>query len=67
MASFTDASELDSECDATKLLPHLLDQLVILGQLAQQINNTLGGNGHRPEKLREVIPQLANEGGAGNE
>jgi len=63
VASFPDACELDPECDPTKLLPRLLDQLVILGQLAQQINNNLGGNGHRPEKLREVIPQLANERG----
>ena len=54
--------------DPTKLLPALLDQLTALGETARQLSHVLGSNGHRPEKLREVIQQLANEGDiAGNE
>jgi len=46
----------------------LLDQLTALGDLARQISHALGGNGHRPDKLREVVQQLANEEDtAGNE
>ena len=68
VASYPNASKLYPEDDPTQLLPHLLDHLVILGQLAQQLNLILGGNGHRPDKLREVIQRLTNEGGtAGNE
>ena len=51
VTSCPNASELDSECAPTKLLPHLLNQLVVLGELAQQLSRTLGGNGHRPDKL----------------
>ncbi len=50
------------ESDPTKLLPQLLDQLIALGQTAQQLRHALGGNGHRPEKISEVIQQLT-EGG----
>ncbi len=65
---YPNASKLYLEDDPTQLLPHLLDHLVVLGQLAQQLNLTLGGNGHRPDKLREVVLQLTNkEGKAGNE
>lgn len=68
VASYPNASKLYPEDDPTQLLPHLLDQLVVLGQLAQQLNLTFGGNGHRPDKLREIIQQLTNkEGTAGNE
>lgn len=51
------------ESDPAKLLPQLLDQLIVLGQTAHQIRHALGGNGHRPEKISEVIQQLT-EGGA---
>ncbi len=50
------------QSDPTKLLPQLLDQLIALGQTAQQLRHALGGNGHRPEKISEVIKQLT-EGG----
>jgi len=50
------------ESDPAKLLPQLLDQLIALGQTAHQIRHALGGNGHRPEKISEVIQQLT-EGG----
>jgi hypothetical protein len=33
--------------DPAALIPELLDRLVSLGQLAQQISLSLGGNGHR--------------------
>ena len=35
------------EADPSKLLPLLLDQLVVLGQTAQQLKQALGNNGHR--------------------
>ena len=50
------------QSDPTKLLPQLLDQLIALGQTAQQLRHALGGNGYRPEKISEVIKQLT-EGG----
>ena len=50
------------QSDPAKLLPQLLDQLIALGQTAQQLRHALGGNGHRPEKISEVIQQLT-EGG----
>ena len=50
------------QSDPTKLLPQLLDQLIALGQTAQQLRHALGGNGHRPEKISEVIQQMT-EGG----
>ncbi len=46
------------QSDPTKLLPQLLDQLIALGQTAQQLRHALGGNGYRPEKISEVIQQL---------
>lgn len=44
--------------DAAALIPELLDRLVALGELAKQISASLGGNGHRAEKLAEVKQQL---------
>jgi len=56
------------ETDPTRLLPVLLDKLIDLGDLARQISHALGGNGHRPDNLPEVVQQLANQDGtAGNE
>ena len=48
--------------DPSKLLPQLLDQLTALGQTARQLRQVLGGDGHRPEQIAEVIKQLT-EGG----
>ena len=42
----------------TKLLPRLLDQLIALGQTAQQLRHALSDNGYRPEKLSEIAKQL---------
>ena len=68
VASYSNTTEIDLECDPTKILPHILDQLVVLGELARQLNRTLGGNGHRPDKLRDILQQLTNkEGTASNE
>ena len=41
--------------DPAQLLPQLLDQLIALGQLAHELRHVLGGNGHRPEELKEII------------
>ena len=45
------------ESDPAKILPQLLDQLISLGQTAQQLRRALSGNGHRPGKLSEVARQ----------
>ena len=50
------------QSDPTKLLPQLLDQLIALGQTAQQLRHTLGGNGHQTEKIEELMKQLARGG-----
>ncbi len=42
------------QSDPTKLLPQLLDQLIALGQTAQQLRHTPGGNDHRPEKISRI-------------
>ena len=53
--------DLAIENDPAELLPTILDQLITLGQMAQQLSQALGGNGDRPEKATEVIRQLVNE------
>ena len=40
------------QSDPAKLLPQLLDQLITLGQTAQQLRHALGSNGHRSEVSR---------------
>ena len=50
------------ESDPLNLIPRLLDQIIALGQTAQQLRRALSGNGHRPEKLSEVAQQLAQGG-----
>ena len=50
-----------AEADPAQLLPQLLDQLITLGQMAQQLSQALGGNGYRPEKAAELIQKLVNE------
>ena len=44
--------------DAAALIPELLDRLVVLGELAKQISQALGSNGHRREKLVELKEEL---------
>ena len=41
-----------------QLLPELLDRLAALGEMAKQVSNALGGNGHRPNKAAALIEQL---------
>ena len=43
------------ETQPTQLLFVLLDKLIDLGDFARQISQALGGNGHRPHTLQEVI------------
>jgi len=50
------------ESDPLNLIPRLLDQIIALGQTAQQLRRALSGNGHRPEKLSEAVQQLAQGG-----
>ena len=45
--------------DPAELLPQLLEQLVALGQMAQQLSQALGGNGHRLEQAAQVIEESA--------
>ena len=52
-------SEADFEADPAQLLPQLLDQLIALGDMARQISHALGGNGHRPEQVAQLIEELA--------
>ena len=44
--------------DAAQLLPQLLNQLAVLGDLAKRISQSLGGNGHRPEAAEKLIGEL---------
>jgi len=50
------------ESDPLNLIPRLLDQIIALGQTAQQLRHALSGNGRQPEKLSEIAKQLV-EGG----
>ena len=45
--------------DPAKLLPQVLDQLVVLGDLARQISHSLGGNGQRAEAMKELVAILS--------
>ena len=49
--------------DPAQLLPQLLDKMTELGQMAQQLSQALGGNGHRPEQAAQLIEELAGYGG----
>ena len=40
--------------DPVQQLPDLIDQMIALGEMAQEIKCALGGNGHRAEQLEEV-------------
>ena len=50
------------ETDASKLVPLFLEQLVALGQTAQQLKRALGSNGHRQDQVAGLIQQLAKGG-----
>ena len=47
-----------SQDDPAKLLPQLLDQLMALGEMAKQLSQALGGNGHRAEQAAQLIEEL---------
>ena len=51
-------SEGNTASDPTHLLPQLLDHLAVLGDLARQISQGLGGNGHRAEAVGEILKSL---------
>ena len=57
-----DYTQLDSStliaATAAELLPELLDGMIALGQMAEEISHALGGNGHRPEQLKEITRYL---------
>ena len=42
-----------------ELIPQLLDRLIVLGDLALQISDSLGSNGHRAEMTAELIKELS--------
>jgi len=52
-------SPLQIEADPAQLLPQLLDRLMELGDMARQISEALGGNGHKPEQVAQLIRELA--------
>ena len=47
------------EDDPTKLIPQLLEQVQVMGDLARRISRSLGGNGHCPELSGELVKELA--------
>ncbi len=47
------------ESDPALLVPQLLDQLIALGQTAQQIQQVLGSNGYQPEAVEKVREETA--------
>lgn len=47
------------EADPAQLLPQLLLHLQALGELAKQISEAMGGNGHRPEAVTEIVSMLS--------
>ena len=47
------------DTDLTELVPKLLDQMIALGEIAKQVSQTLGGNGHREEAVRELASMLS--------
>jgi len=61
--SFRQASySTNFECNPSKLLPQLLDQLIALGQTAQQLRQALD-NGHHPDKVADLVKQSLEGGG----
>ncbi len=53
--------EMTSPPDAARSIPELLDEMIALGKRAQQVSQMLGGNGHRPEQLKEIIHYLEHQ------
>jgi hypothetical protein len=39
-------------------LPRLLEGIIALGELARQISQAMGGNGHREEAAGEIVSML---------
>ncbi len=58
-----DYAQLVTPQDAAQLLPQLLDGMISLGQIAHELSQALGGNGHRPEQLKEIIRTLEHQAG----
>lgn len=53
---FTNTSSVrESFADPEKRLPDLLDRLIALGQLTQELKHDLGGNGHWPHEVEEIV------------
>ena len=44
--------------DPAQLVPQLLDWMIALGQIAQELKHSLGGNGHRAEQIEEIKQYL---------
>jgi len=44
--------------DPAQLLPQLLDRMIELGDMARELSRQLGGNGHRPEQVAQLIEEL---------
>jgi len=46
------------ESDAAKLLTQLLDQLIAIGQTAQQIRRVFDNNGHHPDEVADLLKRV---------
>ena len=51
------------ESDPLKLMPQLLDQLIALGQTAQQLRQALDSDGHHSDKVADLAKQTLEGGG----
>lgn len=60
-ANNTELFALPKGANPSELLPQLLDQLEELGEAARRLKETLGGNGHRAEKLQELQELLGRQ------
>ncbi len=54
-------STYQATTDPAQMLPELLDQMIAVGETARQVSQALGGNGHRPEQLKEIIEYLEHQ------
>ncbi|MBA7683228.1 Tyrosine recombinase XerC [subsurface metagenome] len=52
---------LVSEADPARLLPQLLDQMAALGEMAHELSQALGGNGHRVEQIEGIARFLEHQ------
>ena len=56
-----DYAQLDVTLDPAQQLPDLLDRMIALGDMAQEIKHSLGGNGRWPEQIGEIIRSLEHQ------